>query len=322
MPNGFTRPITFPGFFPFVNFGLVALWFIVAGLWFLHIRFVLQAADAVSGAARLLRWSIRMGWLVIFVSVAGSAWGLYDFWQLWSGSPPMMIADADPRDPWQRAFAEALLWYCTWVIYPFVALSLLVLFVHRFRKAAAPIVDLALDVLNYFPPLPKLDRVKAFRFIYGGVQDPESPNRVKLGNQLLALLCGMERKHGASILVVSHSLGSIIALSALEDLAPPKGRLNDTLDLITMGSPLGMLSVLYPFDYGAHRLHSGRWDLPIAKTWKNYHRGADMVGRDLGRFAHSTTTPPGDVQDELLGGGGHADYFGDARLATRICALL
>ena len=87
--------------------------------------------------------------------------------------------------------------------------------------------------------------------------------------------------------------------------------------LVTMGCPLLMLAWAYPKIFASDRPEGKSWRFPAVRTWRNFFRTADTVGRRLGvraRLAGDETT----VADECLGNGGHAGYFASVDLVERL----
>lgn len=111
----------------------------------------------------------------------------------------------------------------------------------------------------------------------------------------------------AQILVVGHSLGSVLVTQSVLQLNET-ANLGHRLSIVTMGSPLRLMSWFFP-----SRIHSpeqliGEFERRnINFSWANMWRDADIIGRALKvtsgkRFAESS-----------LGNGTHADYWADAR---------
>lgn len=213
-----------------------------------------------------------------------------------------------PTDALQQSVTGLLEKYCTLVMIPFVALLVSLLFSSSVRKSLAPLVELGLDVMNYFPTLP-LDRTPMLRYVFGGVRVPGFPERrEELARSFACLVCDIHARTNGPLLVVSHSLGSIIALTGLEYLssiakAPPV-----SVDLVTFGSPLELLQRMFPLDFGRSR------SISMLASWRNYYRTEDLVGRGLGEPSKCFITSV-KVEDVPLGSGGHTGYFADTKLA-------
>jgi hypothetical protein len=113
--------------------------------------------------------------------------------------------------------------------------------------------------------------------------------------------------------VVAHSLGSIVALSALEG-----GRASAPgVDLTTMGCPLMLLAERLPRAYGRARPDHGRRTLAGVARWRNFYFSQDVIGRGL---AEDVCLPgPDSTKFEpslALGEGTHTDYFPDRRFGS------
>ena len=142
---------------------------------------------------------------------------------------------------------------------------------------------------------------------------------------------GARAGRAVPVAVVGHSLGSVIALSALEgwdgalDGGGPDGRLE--VDLVTLGSPLGALAEGFPHLYGTGRPDGGRVALPTVRSWLNLYRGADIIGRDLDRemterFERANPGLAARFRQENVSNGGHGGYFADDRVATTLIEWL
>ena len=216
----FSAPNTLPGFWPYLVFGLVVLWAAVSGTSFLALtvrsrRLVGDdpADPAVANAmARRLDRNLRRdraAWWIIAVNAMVVAplldWG--QFLMLRSGVTPSTLADpaTDPE------VIRVLVTYCDLIIVPFVVVTSAVLFAGRLRAELAPLVELALDVMNYLPTFPRLDANGATRFFLGGSRGPD---RTALGDvlryRLRSLIELAASRHDGPVLLVGHSLGSIM----------------------------------------------------------------------------------------------------------------
>ena len=181
------------------------------------------------------------------------------------------------------------------------------------RGALLPVMELALDVLNYLPPRRFIDAWAVPRFLLGGRRSSWRPSLDDvLRARLRALIELAWRRHGRPVRVVAHSLGSIIALSALSDWHGPGA----VVDLTTIGSPLMLLAKRLPREYGATRPDGGHRAMPAVIRWRNYYFDQDLVGRRLDpQLAAPATTPPAFDPGRSLGDGTHTEYFGDSRFA-------
>ncbi len=107
------------------------------------------------------------------------------------------------------------------------------------------------------------------------------------------------------IVLLAHSLGSVAAAQALK--RPSSTGQDSTVSLVTFGSPLLVLSEVFPATVEtpaklAEVLRRGEVAL-----WANLWRTSDVIGRAL---LSSTST---DYADVALGSGGHVHYWKDPR---------
>jgi hypothetical protein len=325
---------TLPGFWPYVEFGLVVAWALAviatAAPLFVRTGGPLTAAEGpdprvAARIGRMLRRSRRMGSLIaISVLVISPLLDWHDFLRLLGGDPPPTIVD--PRT--DRQELGILKGYCDAVVVPFVLIVAGLLFSSRLRVLLAPLVELALDVMNYLPPFPRLDARAPLRVLLGGRQDPRRAALVvRLRARLRALIDLARERHGGPVLVVAHSLGTMIALDALDDwpgdgpAAARKGEAaGPSIDLITMGSPLVMLAGAYPHLFGAQRSGGVGWRFSSVRTWRNDYRDADLIGRAL--LPGAPPIAGITIADGPLGRGGHVGYFSDAQVARRLLGLV
>lgn len=172
-----------------------------------------------------------------------------------------------------------------------------------------------LDVLNYLPPRRFIDSWSVSRFLLGGRRSTRRPRLDEvLDARLRTLIALAAERHGEPVRLVAHSLGAIIALSAVDNWPGP-GRI---VDLTTMGNPLMLLAERFPYIYGRARSDGGHRNTPAVRRWRNYYYNQDLIGRSLDR---QLTVPAGASHvkfepDLSLGDGTHTDYFGDPRFAA------
>ncbi|MEO1035890.1 MAG: hypothetical protein AAFX44_10055 [Pseudomonadota bacterium] len=143
-------------------------------------------------------------------------------------------------------------------------------------------------------------------------------------------LDGLAAEGFAEITLVAHSLGSVIALEALNEWAPANGE-RARVSLVTCGSPLRrLLAPLLPDRFvdpiTAHRALS-RSGLIQFGGWLNLYRAFDYVGKRVfpRKPIDDQTSPP--AVDQQLAPWitppfGHANYWGDARFLDVIVERL
>ena len=224
-------------------------------------------------------------------------------------------------------------WYYG-ISYIFIALVWLLLTWPALRKVMAPALELTYDVGSYFPPVFDLWNLRGIQAVFLGRGASVSPRDVKnqLAMRLRAVIAyaqSQDESHGP-VAVIGHSLGSIIALSALDntlgtaEVGAEVGagwvpRAPQEIDLVTMGSPLRLLTTCFPhlYDYGdgiAERLSGLR-------RWLNLYRTADPIGREIGRPTGSDGHSVRFNEVDLCNGG-HSGYFEDPRVAAYLIRWL
>lgn len=131
------------------------------------------------------------------------------------------------------------------------------------------------------------------------VSDPE--RRIRLQEEFASMLRRLSKLSGGKpILVVAHSLGSVLASHALAQADDV-----DEITLFTIGSPLGYIGRVYPKAFKLpleiKRDLKGR-----IRMWLNGYREGDGVSRGL------MPDDPPFYREFPLGWGGHGNYFGAA----------
>lgn len=169
------------------------------------------------------------------------------------------------------------------------------------------ILDIVLDIINYFTPLNDEEKIEANIF----------PIREKIAHRLKTIInyeyTQLQKDFPNStheLIIVAHSQGTIIALDYLEQLCMPLP-FNST-KLITMGSPF---QHLYQYYFHYHPSQKNDWDIFTNNTlddWVNIFRIDDYVGTNIpqkGKF------PSQNIQ---LSANGHTGYFSDCEAIPHI----
>lgn len=122
-----------------------------------------------------------------------------------------------------------------------------------------------------------------------------------------------ERAPATTILLMSHSLGTVLASEALSGLpSPGRGR----MILLTLGSPLKAMSRIFSSLVRTPTAIISQFEAQgAAPQWLNLWREEDWIGKALGatgpRFAESS-----------LGPGLHANYWSDERLWIAVSRMV
>jgi len=126
----------------------------------------------------------------------------------------------------------------------------------------------------------------------------------------------------AEIVVVGHSLGSVLVTHALREVPAAGGRRRRhrpetaALSVVTLGSPLSWMSRVFPSVVSSPaELASTLRAAGAAVVWVNLWRDWDLIGRRL---------PAGEAPlvQQSLGDGPHANYWRDARLWEMLVRIL
>ena len=210
-----------------------------------------------------------------------------------------------PRDVFVYTLKQEWLHF---IVYLFIFLVWGLITWPRLRQMVAPALELAFDVGAHFSPVLNSVRPGAVADVLHGRGTSANPRLLE--QQLSARLrtvirYASDQKPGAPVAVVGHSLGAVIAMTAVkEPLVGTDGK-QVAIDLVTMGCPLRMLRERFPYRYN-DTLWS-HWTLPGVRRWLNLYRAGDPIGRELGI--------PG-VEDVNLCNGGHSGYFEDHDIAV------
>ena len=317
-----------PGFIPYLDYGLITLWAITTGLFYaIGVRRpTIQPADGGTTVEHIERrmsvivargdyfWRF-MTFVVLFITPL--IW-VTEFVHIRTTSRSLFpLYEPGTLDILQYIIKG--LWY-NFVSYIAFVFIWGILTLPWLRREFAPLLELVFDVSNYFPPVPILDDHPTTRLLLGGQRHPPhfGTLRQALAIRLREVLLFAHRRHGGTVAVVGHSLGSIIALSALDGWPSEVDELR--VDLVTMGSPFSTLETLFPHVYGRRRTQGG-WQLPCVRRWLNLYRAGDPIGRKLA-FTSALDVPSSRPKNELIGNGGHLNYFGDDEVASRIVSWL
>ncbi len=359
-PGWFYAENILSGFVSYLTYGVVTVWATgVMVLGFVVATRNKEFTDWSEAARAVIRR--RMSWvlvltrgfwagLALLVLVVGPLLLWCDFALIFSGHKPL--------PPVYLAGDGSVAEFFIHTIWTLGLVNLFILFIWgliawpALRLAVAPALELVFDVTSYFPSLPVLDEYRATRWLLGGRGRPEPGGSPALSQRLAKRLQQIiwyahrhprgrppgERGADASgegragpLAVVGHSLGSVIALSALDgwdgtfDGREAGGRLE--VDLVTLGSPLVPLAKSFPHLYGTSRPDSGCLVLPTVRSWLNLYRGADIIGQDfdpemIKRILRANPGLAKRLEQRNISNGGHGGYFADDRVATALVQWL
>jgi len=185
-----------------------------------------------------------------------------------------------------------------------------------FIKFATVPIEVASDIINFFKsenghrqPNPLKAISSVFRRSDGGPNDL----RFNLKARLIALIEDLNDKFGPfnRLAIVSHSLGSIVAIDTLVQLKE-SGNTSGNWTLVTMGSPYNSI-----FRYYFPQLFkpAGPELLLDSSRWTNIYRENDYVGT---RMTDGNVSIQEIAQPPL----GHTGYFSDTEVLQHVFALL
>jgi hypothetical protein len=117
----------------------------------------------------------------------------------------------------------------------------------------------------------------------------------------------------ANIIVMAHSLGTLLAVHALRNSEAIR---NKKTILITLGSPMKMMSRLSKKISDPSRLAAEFRDKDTVQLWFNFWRDQDFIGRSLFNGDEANCA------EEALASGGHTNYWADSSLWLRLISLL
>ena len=132
----------------------------------------------------------------------------------------------------------------------------------------------------------------------------------------------LEQERPDRMVVVTHSLGSVIAIDELTRDGGPADRLPDGgVELVTMGSPISHLFQHYfPEDYPAW--NAPRWQpfLARVKRWTNIYRADDFVGTAIPDPGCGGASPP-NLENHRVEHHGHTSYWTDIQVLDHLIDL-
>lgn len=299
------------GFWPYVSLSFAILLVCTIALGYLVIRLAPSAfPEGVDWLLRIM--AVGGGLLVVSILIFGPLLDMYTLYRLASGGTPPYVARSVDKDD-----SDALTAYGQSVLFPFSAIVVVFFLSSEWKPLLSPPVELALDVVNYLPPRPWLDRFPPVRYMLAGRRPPSDGSlEQELSNKLAALVKFAQERHGDYVIVVAHSLGSMIALSSIRSNTIPSA----TLRLVTMGSPLHLFSSAFPQFYSSAGGDRESWKLPSISIWINLFRSGDVIGRQLKPLPFQSGSAT--CSDTRLGPGGHADYFKESRTMHYLLKLL
>ena len=177
--------------------------------------------------------------------------------------------------------------------------------------------EVAIDIVNYFKSdcgHRRINPVAAMTsvFRYDPVQMAEF--RSRLNNRLGVLTDDLVKACGPfdRIVLVGHSLGSMIAIDNLMQRNSKDGLGEADIDLITLGSPYThVFNHYFPHMFAP----AGSGLLPSVSHWTNIFRENDYVGTRL-------TDGKTGVEEHPQLPKGHLDYFADDDVARVICSRI
>jgi len=207
------------------------------------------------------------------------------------------------------AFWGCLVWLATQVVYVFGYRNTAV-----FRWYYGPVIVTGLLAIRYGLKrvLPVFDVISDIAVYVGRPRKRKKAEAALLG--ILKAAC--ERAPQARILLVGHSLGSVlVSHTALQLTAVPSAR--GRVILLTLGSPLGLMSRVFPaYVTTSSKLSSDFARDGVVLFWANIWRDMDFIGREL---APDNTAA---FAETSLGAGPHWDMWSDQRLWRAVVSLL
>ncbi|WP_435011949.1 hypothetical protein P12x_006185 (plasmid) [Tundrisphaera lichenicola] len=288
--------------------------------------------------------------VTLWVSVMGVCLGAFHV--------PFFVFASGNMDASNEPIYRAVVIFSSIVISVLFPLNL-IMFSSELRSMFFPVMELAQDVGNYFPRVRGVDQTVLGRAFFGDREEcGGSSLAAVLDDRLRSLLTFVHRRHGAPTPVVGHSLGTVIALSALERWAPISPRESDSpvpattpppegfaADLVTLACPLRRIWERYP-QFVSHEGSEVRPpSLPTLRRWMNWNREDEPIGSrfalktvDFGMntswnqagpipvtdFGATPSTfvdgPKADPTHRYLGG--HSGYFEDDEVAMAVARWL
>ena len=279
-PSHFYSINTVPGFMTYLIYGFVVLWAVLVmgvqyglTIWTLKYPAATNVAtarlpnpkrDAVVVRMRRVVFETKLIWLLITLLVIVVAPAVFwaDLLSIHWYDEGLYYYDrtlSSPADVFVRSLQYAWL---NFIVYFFIFLTWGLLFWPTLRQAMAPVLELAYDVGAYFPPVLRSLNPMAIVEAIRGRDAPSDRKRLErqLAERLRTVIRYAYDQKPGPVAIVGHSLGSIIAMSALIDPMTGSDGSEIMLDLVTFGSPLRMLRERFSYRYGDARW--SKWKFP------------------------------------------------------------
>jgi pimeloyl-ACP methyl ester carboxylesterase len=284
----------------------LALWSTVLAAAILIIKMDFSIAPLLLRRSRK-SWRVGVMAAVLLVSAALLAWILVAFTAALLGTLVWVAAvevatkvyahewqsllDPPLRDFSSEFFPGSITWWWVQDWTHWVYLCLLVVGWGWMAWRSMPVVDLTADVVIY-------------------VTNDEI--RISLLNAVQHVIDqALGAKADSKVIVVGHSLGSVVVTHALA-----ARQLRRSVTLVTLGSPLPLMSRVFEnISSPAHLLRGYRASGSV-DCWVHAFRDADVIGRSLSLGVEEGFIECG------LGRGPHWNYFSDARLWKRMIAVV
>ena len=201
-----------------------------------------------------------------------------------------------------------------WAIFPIIAISIVFPFVPSVIAAFGKVLDIGMDVVNYFMPSVTIKNQMVAPLGSSMVV------REKIQNRLANLLDHLKDEN-TELVIVAHSQGTIIALDCLVGENSNKYRTGfKQISLLTCGSPLTHLYQEYfPATYRDDPKWIPLFEGSILNKWSNLFRHDDYVGTEI--FAPNKLNSKA-VSNQSIGIGGHTGYFKESAMGKETLLLL
>jgi hypothetical protein len=176
-----------------------------------------------------------------------------------------------------------------------VVLTILPLLLYAIFRKSVPVLDLVGDVVFYVG---------------------QAERRREVEDTMLSIITWVrENSPHAEIIVVGHSLGSVLVSHCLKDTtAIDRSR---SLLLVTLGSPLPMMSHVFPKHILTPSCLLERYSKNRSVSfWMHFWRDSDWIGRSL------HIGPSVNFAEVSVGDGPHENYWADPRVWTKLIALI
>ena len=203
-----------------------------------------------------------------------------------------------------------------WIVPGLISAGVVLLYVFGiFQSVTANVIHIFRDIVDH-QYRPQFDALKVMLPKGAVRKDNPYPRRERIQARMNVLIEEfVARGSFDQIIFLAHSQGSVILYEYLKSTDDNTAFNNiKRIDVVTLGSPLTHLYQYYFDEYGRQKPPASSLH-PQLKTWTNLWRVDDPIGNRVDIVAGNFVT------NEVLGPGGHQNYWREARVRQVLMGL-